>query len=142
MENQNSLLRKYADMAANPDGSFSAMANEVSKDPSMLRYLNGESNVKGGPNENYGREFMELFTLGVNHIVTGAKNYSENDVAQLAKSFAQLVVVTRLPNLSYANALSSCTGHPAPGSISFFVSASAVEKAPPNVLTGEYVNPL
>jgi uncharacterized protein (DUF1800 family) len=52
----------------------------------MLRYLNGESNVKGGPNENYGRELMELFTLGVTHAITGAKNYSENDVAQLAKS--------------------------------------------------------
>ena len=84
---QNSLLRKYADLAANPDVSFRDMALDVSKDPSMLRYLNGESNVKGGPNENYGREFMELFTLGVNHVVTGAKNYSENDVAQLAKSF-------------------------------------------------------
>ena len=85
--NQNALLRKYGDLAANPDVSFRDMALEVSKDPSMLRYLNGESNVKGGPNENYGREFMELFTLGVNHVITGAKNYSENDVAQLAKSF-------------------------------------------------------
>jgi uncharacterized protein (DUF1800 family) len=85
--NQNALLRKYGDLAANPDVSFRDMALEVSKDPSMLRYLNGESNVKGGPNENYGREFVELFTLGVNHVITGAKNYSENDVAQLAKSF-------------------------------------------------------
>ena len=85
--NQNTLLRKYGDLAANPDVSFRDMALEVSKDPSMLRYLNGESNVKGGPNENYGREFMELFTLGVNHVITGAKNYTENDVAQLAKSF-------------------------------------------------------
>jgi uncharacterized protein (DUF1800 family) len=84
---QNALLRKYGDLAANPDASFRDMALEVSKDPSMLRYLNGESNVKGGPNENYGREFMELFALGVNHVITGAKNYSENDVAQLAKSF-------------------------------------------------------
>lgn len=85
--NQNTLLRKYGDLAANPDVSFRDMALDMSKDPSMLRYLNGESNVKGGPNENYGREFMELFTLGVNHVITGAKNYSENDVAQLAKSF-------------------------------------------------------
>ena len=85
--NQNALLRKYGDLAANPDVSFRDMALEMSKDPSMLRFLNGESNVKGGPNENYGREFMELFTLGVNHVITGAKNYSENDVAQLAKSF-------------------------------------------------------
>ena len=65
---QNALLRKYGDLAANPDVSFRDMALEVSKDPSMLRFLNGESNVKGGPNENYGREFMELFTLGVNHV--------------------------------------------------------------------------
>ena len=84
---QNALLRKYGDLAANPDVSFRDMALEVTKDPSMLRFLNGESNVKGGPNENYGREFMELFTLGVNHVITGAKNYTENDVAQLAKSF-------------------------------------------------------
>ncbi|MDX6619107.1 MAG: hypothetical protein QOK36_1493 [Gaiellales bacterium] len=86
LENQNTLLRKYSDLAANPDVSFSDMALEVSKDPSMLRYLNGESNVKGGPNENYGRELMELFTLGVTHAITGARNYSENDVAQLAKA--------------------------------------------------------
>jgi uncharacterized protein (DUF1800 family) len=85
--NQNTLLRKYGDLATNPDVSFRDMALDMSKDPSMLRFLNGESNVKGGPNENYGREFVELFTLGVNHVVTGAKNYSENDVAQLAKSF-------------------------------------------------------
>ena len=41
--NQNALLRKYGDLAANPDVSFRDMALEVSKDPSMLRYLNGES---------------------------------------------------------------------------------------------------
>ena len=46
----------------------------------MLRFLNGESNVKGGPDENYAREFVELFTLGVDDLVTGAKNYSENDL--------------------------------------------------------------
>ena len=96
--NQNTLLRKYGDLAANPDVSFRDMALEVSKDPSMLRYLNGESNVKGGPNENYGREFMELFTLGVNHVVTGAKNYSENDVAQLAKSFTGWYIDDKNPD--------------------------------------------
>ena len=74
------------DLAANPTARFRDMALEVTKDPSMLRYLNGESNVKGGPNENYGRELMELFALGVTHAVTGAKNYSEDDVAQLAKA--------------------------------------------------------
>src|SRR4029077_10284796 len=95
--NQNTLLRKYGDLATNPDVSFRDMALDMSKDPSMLRFLNGESNVKGGPNENYGREFVELFTLGVNHVVTGAKNYSENDVAQLAKSFTRWNIQHRNP---------------------------------------------
>jgi uncharacterized protein (DUF1800 family) len=99
---QNALLRKYADLATNPDVSFRDMALEVSKDPSMLRYLNGESNVKGGPNENYGREFMELFTLGVNHVITGAKNYSENDVAQLAKSFTGWYINDKNPDAATA----------------------------------------
>ena len=95
---QNALLRKYGDFGANPDVTFRDMALEVTKDPSMLRYLNGESNVKGGPNENYGREFMELFTLGVNHAITGAKNYSENDVAQLAKSFTGCYIDDKDPD--------------------------------------------
>jgi uncharacterized protein (DUF1800 family) len=95
---QNALLRKYGDLAANPDANFRDMALEVTKDPSMLRFLNGESNVKGGPNENYGREFMELFTLGVNHVVTGAKNYSENDVQQLAKSFTGWTIDDKDPD--------------------------------------------
>ena len=47
--NQNTLLRKYGDLATNPDVSFRDMALEVTKDPSMLRFLNGESNVKGAP---------------------------------------------------------------------------------------------
>jgi uncharacterized protein (DUF1800 family) len=83
---QNDLLRKYSDLAANPSVTFDNLALDISKDPSMLRYLNGESNVKGGPNENYGRELMELFTLGVQNVVTGADNYSQNDVSQMAKS--------------------------------------------------------
>ena len=95
---QNNLLRKYSDLGANPDVAFSDMALEVSKDPSMLRYLNGESNVKGGPNENYGREFMELFTLGVTHAITGANNYSENDVQQLAKSFTGWYINDKNPD--------------------------------------------
>jgi uncharacterized protein (DUF1800 family) len=95
---QNQLLRTYSDLALNPDASFRDMALELTKDPSMLRYLSGESNVKGGPNENYGRELMELFALGVTHPVTGVKNYSENDVAQLAKSLTGWYIDDRDPD--------------------------------------------
>ena len=64
----------------------------------MLRYLNGEPNVKGGPNENYGREMMELFALGVTHAITGAKNYTENDVQQIAKALSGWHIDDRDPN--------------------------------------------
>jgi uncharacterized protein (DUF1800 family) len=53
----------------------------------MLRYLTGELNVRGAPNENYARELMELFTLGV-HDSRGNPNYSQNDVEQLAKALS------------------------------------------------------
>ena len=66
---------------------FRDMALEVTKDPSMLRYLNGESNVKGGPNENYGREFMELFTLGVN-----ARHHGRQELQRERRRAAREVV--------------------------------------------------
>ena len=54
---------------------------DVTHDPAMLLWLNGTENVKGAPNENYGREMMELFTLGADR---GA--YTEEDVRQQARS--------------------------------------------------------
>ena len=65
----------------------------------MLRYLNGESNVKGGPNENYGREFMELFTLGVD-----ARHHGREELQRERRRAAREVVhrlatsTTRIPD--------------------------------------------
>src|SRR5438045_1418013 len=58
MLNQNELFRQ------NALGSFGDLLMGVTQDPAMLIWLNGNQNVKGHPNENYGRELMELFTLG------------------------------------------------------------------------------
>ena len=52
----------------------------------MSLYLTGYLNVKYAPNENYGREFMELFTLGVTD-ANGNPNYSQTDVHNLARAF-------------------------------------------------------
>jgi len=71
---QNELLRK---MAA---GSFAQFVHAISRDPAMLDYLNNAQNRKGHPNENYARELMELFTLGIG-------NYSENDIKEAARAF-------------------------------------------------------
>ena len=69
---QNQLLRKYA------LGNFKDFVTEITKDPAMLVYLSGNSNVVGKPNENYARELMELFTIGVG-------NYNEEDVKAAAR---------------------------------------------------------
>jgi uncharacterized protein (DUF1800 family) len=84
---QTELFRKYADFASNPKATFHDLAYAVTIDPSMLRYLTGELNVRGAPNENYARELMELFTLGVTN-AAGRPNYSQTDVEQLAKAFS------------------------------------------------------
>jgi uncharacterized protein (DUF1800 family) len=52
----------------------------------MSMYLNINQNVKGKPNENYAREFMELFCLGPT-APDGTPNYSQTDVAELSKAF-------------------------------------------------------
>ncbi len=83
---QNALFRKYSDLGANPTASFRDLTYEVGEGPSMLRYLTGEDSTKNAPNENYARELMELFTLGVTD-PTGAANYTQTDVQELAKAF-------------------------------------------------------
>ena len=61
-------------------GSFRDMVLEMSRDPAMLIWLDNALNVKGAPNENFARELMELFTLGIGH-------YSERDVQEVARAF-------------------------------------------------------
>ncbi len=71
----NSLLRK------NALGNFKALTKAVTVDVGMLRYLNGDKNTASSPDENYGRELQELFTLGT----TNSPNYTQADVAAAAK---------------------------------------------------------
>jgi hypothetical protein len=74
MVRQNCLLREHA------LGRFGPLLQAVSRDPAMLVWLDSNSNVKGRPNENYARELMELFSLGVG-------NYTEKDVREAARAF-------------------------------------------------------
>ena len=61
-------------------GQFEALLQRVARDPAMLVYLDGASNTKGRPNENFAREVMELFT-------TGLGPYTETDVQEAARAF-------------------------------------------------------
>jgi Protein of unknown function (DUF1800) len=74
MWRQNELLRQFS------AGNFEPFVRAISRDPAMLDYLNNNENRKAHPNENYARELMELFTLGIG-------NYTEDDVKQGARAF-------------------------------------------------------
>lgn len=74
MIRQNQLFRRTG------LGSFKSLLLNVTKDPAMLLWLNGTDNRKDSPNENYGREMMELFTLGAD------AHYSERDVREQARA--------------------------------------------------------
>jgi Protein of unknown function (DUF1800) len=75
MLDQNNLLRSMV------LGSFHDLFLAVTTNPAMLLFLNGTSNNKYDPNENYAREMMELFSLGVDR---GA--YTETDVREMARA--------------------------------------------------------
>jgi hypothetical protein len=68
------LFHKYG------TGNFRDLLVAVAQDPAMLSFLDAGVNVKGAPNENFAREIMELFTMGVG-------NYSEKDVREGARAF-------------------------------------------------------
>ena len=71
---QNETFRRHA------TGNFRDLVVAVAQDPAMLYFLDAGVNVKGAPNENFAREIMELFTMGVG-------NYSEQDIREAARAF-------------------------------------------------------
>lgn len=74
MWRQNDTLRR------NALGNFSALTKEMSRDPAMMIYLDLPQSRREHPNENWARELMELFTVGIG-------NYSEQDVRESARAF-------------------------------------------------------
>lgn len=73
MVGQHQMLRSNA-------YDYSEMSRRIVGDAAMLRYLNGDQSVKGRANENFAREWFELFSLGVG-------NYTERDVLEAARAF-------------------------------------------------------
>ena len=74
MLRQNEMLRAHA------SGRMRDLLVGILEDPAMLVFLDNGENVKAHPNENFGRELLELFTMGVG-------NYSERDVREAARAF-------------------------------------------------------
>lgn len=74
MYRQNQLFREQG------LGDFRELLHATAKDPAMLVWLDGNSNRRGQANENFAREVMELFALGIG-------NYTEHDVQEAARAF-------------------------------------------------------
>jgi uncharacterized protein (DUF1800 family) len=74
MFGQNETLRR------NALGKFEPLAQAVAKDPAMMIWLDSNQNRKGSPNENFARELMELFTIGIG-------SYTDKDVQEAARAF-------------------------------------------------------
>ena len=82
LSDQVRMLRHYG------MGSFKTLLLELSKDPAMIIWLDNQDNHKGSINENYGRELLELFSMGVG-------NYTENDIKECARAFTGWTIGNR-----------------------------------------------
>ena len=74
------MLRQNEMLRANAAESFRDLLVGILTDPAMLVYLDNGENRKGHPNENFGRELLELFTMGVG-------NYTEQDIREASRAF-------------------------------------------------------
>ena len=74
------LLKQIQLLQDKGTGNFRDLMVSVAQDPAMLAFLDAGVNVKGAPNENFAREIMELFTMGVG-------NYTEKDIREAARAF-------------------------------------------------------
>src|SRR5262249_51201020 len=74
------MMGQFAMLRENANGNLRNLLVGIGKDPAMLIYLDNRLNVKGHPNENFAREILELFSLGVS-------NYTEKDIKEAARAF-------------------------------------------------------
>jgi uncharacterized protein (DUF1800 family) len=82
------LFRKYG------LGNYKTMLVELSKNPAMIFWLDNNENHRDAVNENWGRELLELFSMGVS-------NYTEVDVREVSRAFTGWTIAPKLPRLPY-----------------------------------------
>jgi uncharacterized protein (DUF1800 family) len=80
VNNAGFMFGQYELMRRHALSSFRELLQDMSKDPAMLVWLDTSQSKKGKPNENYARELMELFSLGIGH-------YTEKDIREAARAF-------------------------------------------------------
>jgi uncharacterized protein (DUF1800 family) len=110
--NHNALLRSFA------FGNFKELTRRITIDPAMLRYLNGYANTKTAPDENYGRELQELFTIGKGP----DSHYTEDDV----KNAARVLTGWRIDSTTYLSYFDSTRHDTASKTFSSFYQSTVI----------------
>ncbi len=90
---QNATFRRHA------AGNYADLLRQVAKQPAMLLYLDGQTNRAGNPNENFAREFLELFTFGEGLV------YTEGDIREAARAFTGWRIDPESGGFTFAGAL-------------------------------------
>ena len=94
VDNPPELTRQIAIFREHGLGTYRDLLVEVAKSPAMIFWLDNHGNRDGAINENWGRELLELFSLGVG-------NYSEDDIKEAARAFTGWTIAPKIPRNPY-----------------------------------------
>ena len=92
IDNPPELTAQIAMFRRHALGTFPNFLLELAKNPAMIYWLDNNGNHKGAINENWGRELLELFSMGVG-------NYSEDDIKEASRAFTGWTIAPKIPRL-------------------------------------------
>lgn len=95
-EHTPTLIQQIDTFRRNGLSNFRTILLDLSRDPAMMFWLDNNENHDGDPNENYGRELMELFSMGIG-------NYTENDIKMAARAFTGWTFRQPIPLYPYGH---------------------------------------
>ncbi len=96
VDSQTQMLEQIAMFRRHGLGNYRDLLMALARDPSMIFWLDNNENHKHAVNENWGRELLELFSMGVG-------NYTEEDVREASRSFTGWTMAAKLPRFPYGS---------------------------------------
>ena len=94
VDNYGDMLEQIALFRRLGMGSYRTLLVELARNPAMIFWLDNNENHKHAVNENWGRELLELFSMGVD-------NYTEDDVREASRAFTGWTMTAKIPRLPY-----------------------------------------
>ncbi len=92
IDNPPEMVRQIAMFRRHALDRFPDILVELARNPAMIYWLDNNGNHKGAINENWGRELLELFSMGVG-------NYSEDDIKEASRAFTGWTIAPKIPRL-------------------------------------------